>query len=195
MGYRRTANVIFVASAPVTVGVLQAPEGGTTGVGLAGRGTAVRVAVTGGRTTLGLGGHNTAARVAVQGGRAAVGLAGTATEVAITATPGSFTHVTVTRDYDLASGDSPTGVVYFTPSAWLENNGVTLVPAARPAALDGLGQISISLAANDDADTTPADSNYTVREEILGQATRSYRVVIQHTVGPTVDLATLPVIP
>lgn len=104
---------------------------------------------------------------------------------------GLFTHVTVTRDYDLADGAAPTGTVYFTPSQWLRNNGV-VVPAAQVAApLDVFGAITIDLVANTDFDTTPTGSYYTVREDIVGQPRRTYTVIIPHNIGSPVDLSGL----
>ena len=104
-----------------------------------------------------------------------------------------FTQVTVTRDYDLATGAAPSGTVYFTPSTWLVN-GVTVPPVAVAAVLDTVGQISVDLFANTDPATTPASSYYTVLEVIFGQPTRSYRVRVPHDAGSTIDLATLPVL-
>jgi hypothetical protein len=104
-----------------------------------------------------------------------------------------FTQVTVTRDYDLATGAAPTGTVYFTPSAWLVN-GVTVPPVAVTAALDIDGVITVDLFANTDPATEPSGSYYTVREVIFGQPVRAYRVAIPHDAGPTVDLSTLPVL-
>jgi hypothetical protein len=105
----------------------------------------------------------------------------------------AFTQVTVTRDYDLATGDAPTGTVYFTPSDWLVNE-VTVAPVAVAAPLNVAGQITIDLFANSDPATVPADSNYLVREVIVGQPTRSYRVVIPHDAGSSLDLSTLSVL-
>lgn len=104
-----------------------------------------------------------------------------------------FTQVTVTRDYDLATGAAPTGTVYFTPSVWLVNT--VTVPAAEVAvALNVAGAISVDLFANTDPATAPAGSYYTVREVIVGQPQRSYRVRVPHDAGSTIDLSTLPVL-
>lgn len=187
----RGANTQLVIAAPIDAG-LQAPELGTAAIGLGLRATQKKVVAQTGRCSLAVHGATTSLRKVAQTGRLAVALVPDSALISVGI--GTFTHVTVTRDYDLATGEAPTGVVYFTLSAWLENGGVTLVPAAVPAALDSLGQIAVSLAANDDAATTPVDSYYTVREAILGQAIRSYRVSVPHNVGPTVDLATLPVL-
>ena len=190
----RGANARLILAAPVEVGP-QAAGLGTAAVGLLASGTAKKiVAVNGGVCSLGLGGQLNSVRKVAQIGRAGLGLVGRSTETGQTV-PGSYTHITITRDYDLATGQAPTGIVYFTASMWLKNNGVTLVPAPVGAALNSLGQISIALAANTDPGTVPAGSWYVVREEIIGQPTRSYKVAIPYNAGPTIDLATLPVIP
>lgn len=95
----------------------------------------------------------------------------------------AFTQVTVTRDYDLATGSAPTGTVSFTPSDWLVNSGVTVVAAAVVAHLDVDGQIAVALAANTDPDTTPADSYYLVQEDIIGQPRRIYQITIPSDIG------------
>lgn len=106
-------------------------------------------------------------------------------------TSAGFTHVTITRDYDLADGSAPTGTVYFTPSDWLRNGSVT-IPAARVAArLDALGAIAIALAANTDPGTSPGGTYYTVLEVIDGQPDRTYEVTIPYNQGSTIDLSTL----
>lgn len=193
---RRAVNTPTIASG-VLVSGNQAPGLGTAAVGLTSRGAAKKVLALGGRCTMGaFGGRSqltttTPTKVAPIAGRVTLGLGGGGTVTAIVAS-GAYTHVVVTRDYDLATGEAPSGVVYFTPSTWLLNSGVTLVPAPVPATLNDLGQISISLAANNDPDTTPAGSHYQVREVIAGQPERTYKVVIPCDIGPTVDLSILP---
>lgn len=189
----RGANTQLIIFAPADAGA-QAPEQGTATVGLGSRGTGNKVVAVTGRCSAGLYGRTAAVRKVAQTGRASVGVfPDVAANFHVTA--GSFTHVTITRDYDLATGEAPTGKVWFTPSGWLLNNKVTVVAAAVPAVLDVDGRISLGLAANTDPDTVPVDSYYTVREEIIGQPTRSYKVSVPYDEGLTVDLATLPVIP
>jgi hypothetical protein len=84
--------------------------------------------------------------------------------------------------------------VYFTPSQWLVNSGVTIPAATVSAPLSAAGRIAVSLAANTDPATGPSGSYYTVREDIVGQPARSYRVVVPHNLGPIVDLAALAAI-
>lgn len=140
-------------------------------------------------TATGLSGS--AKKIVAVGGRLCVGLRTARYDQSIAV---GFTHVTVTRDYDLATGDAPTGAVYFTPSAWLVNNGVTVAAAQVAARLDAQGVLTIDLVANTDLSTTPPSSWYVVREEIIGQPVRSYRVRIPHDQGSSVDLSTLPVL-
>jgi hypothetical protein len=102
----------------------------------------------------------------------------------------AFTQVTVTRDYDLATGDAPTGTVSFTPSQWLVN-GTTVPAAAVTVALDVAGVITVDLFANTDPATVPAGSYYTVREDIVGQPRRTYTVIIPHDFSSTIDLSGL----
>lgn len=188
-GYRRAQNAQTIVFAAVAVD-LQLPALGTSALGLAACGTAKKVTVQGGRASLGLGGQLTAIRQAPQIGRVTLGLAGTGEQGSLVVS-GSYTHVTITHDFSLGDTAAPTGVVYFTPSAWLKNNGVMLVAAPCPAVLDVEGEISISLAANTDPDTTPTDSYYTVREVIIGQPERSYTKVIPYNAGLVLDLAAL----
>lgn len=192
MGYRST-NTIIVTSAPVDVGP-QAPGSGNAALALSARGTPTKIVAQGGRVGLGLSGHLATVRKSAQTGVAPLSLLGLATVVADEVS-GAFTHVTLVRDYTLATGEAPVGIVYFTPSEWMVNNGVTVpaAPVASPLSSEGL--IQLDLAANDDVGTTPTDSYYEVREEITGQPTRIYSVVIHYDVSSPTDLATLPVIP
>lgn len=186
----RNPNTALILAGAVEVG-LQTPGLGTATAGLATTGTVKKVAPVGGRTSLGVTAWASSTRRVAQAGRATIGLFATS-EPSFTVSTGAFTHITVTRDYDLADGSAPTGIVYFTPTEWLLNNGVTLVAAPVGAALDVDGRISISLAANTDFGTTPVNSKYVVREVITGQPERAYTVQVPHNAGPTVDLATLP---
>lgn len=192
MGYRST-NTIIVTAGPVAVGP-QAPENGVSAFGVALRGNAVKTVAQGGRTSVGLSGANAVTRRVAQTGTATLGLSGDSVQV-ISDLTGSFTHITLTRDYRLATGEAPTGLVYFTPSAWLVNNTVIVVPAAVPAALDSEGRIQIHLAANNDPGTVPVGSCYQVLEQIIGQPNRSYKVTVPYDDGLAIDLASLPVIP
>lgn len=105
-----------------------------------------------------------------------------------------FTHITVTRDYDFADGLDPSGYVEFLPTSPMVNDGVTVVASGRRATLDTDGNISISLAANTDPDTIPGGTGYRVTEEILGQPTRIYYVMIPHDGPSTLDLSELDVL-
>lgn len=101
----------------------------------------------------------------------------------------AFTYVTITRDYDLADGNQPRGIVSFTPTAPM-TNGPTVVEAEVGRALDVDGNLSITVAANTDPATTPTGTSYLVRESISGTVTKYY-VQVPHDAGATIDLATL----
>lgn len=103
--------------------------------------------------------------------------------------PVGFTYVTVTADYDLANGLDPVGTVSFTLSQPMVNDDtVVAAPVSRALNIDGV--LLIDLAANTDPATLPANTFYTVLEDING-ATRSYTVVVPHSAGATVSLTTL----
>lgn len=103
----------------------------------------------------------------------------------------AFTHLTLTRDYDFADGNPPIGLVTFTPSAWLVNAGVVVPPTAVAAKLDVEGRVTVALVANTDPGTTPVGSYYTVREEIVGQPERSYRIIVSYDIPSPADLSYL----
>lgn len=103
----------------------------------------------------------------------------------------AFTYITLTRDYDTADGLDPAGTVTFTPVVPMVNGTVTIVAAPIRALLDVDGLLSVSLAANTDPATTPSGTYYNVVEDIVGQARRSYAVVIPHNGGSSIDLGTL----
>ena len=123
MGYRST-NTIIVTSAPAEVG-LQAPGLGASTLGLTAQATPRKVVAQSGASGLGLSGHLSTVRKAPQTGVVSLGIHGVAI-LAADEVSGSFSHLTVVRDYTLADGDSPVGIVYFTPSEWMVNNGVTV---------------------------------------------------------------------
>lgn len=178
-----------------TSGGTTATAGTATGTGSAGQAGVVAPNATAARATA----TGTAYQPTVttpSSSSAAAGLArGTGAAGAPVATSaGVFTHVTVSCDYDLGDGSAPTGTVYFTPSDWLVNNGVTVPAAPVAATLDVAGAIVIDLVANTDFATAPTGSYYTVSEEIFGQPRRSYRVRVPHDQGPALDLAALPVL-
>lgn len=77
------------------------------------------------------------------------------------------TAVTVTRTYDLATGQAPRGKVVFRPSERFVNES-TVVEAPVVAYLDLNGSISIALYANTDPGSSPSGTGYHVREEITG---------------------------
>ncbi len=101
-----------------------------------------------------------------------------------------LTTVTVTGKWRLPDATVPAGTVRFEPSTAFQNTGDdTFVVNSVEATLDASGAISVALYATDDADTSPANAQYTVTERIAG-ATRIYNVEIPNA-NSTVDLADL----
>lgn len=189
----RGANTSLVLNAPVDAGP-QAPGLGVGAVGLGGRATQKKIVAQGGQCSVAAGGRIATVRKVAQGGRLTVANTLTVEHDSVSA-GGSYTYVTITRDYTLATGEAPVGVVYFTPSTWMVNNAVTIPAAPVSAVLSSEGLIQLTLAANNDVGTTPIGSHYEVREQITGQLTRIYKVAVPYNAGVTVDLSTLPIIP
>lgn len=106
----------------------------------------------------------------------------------------SFTPILVTRQYTPQGSATPAaGTVRFTLSTTLDNNGTPIYPQPLIANLDNTGAIEITLYANNDIGTLPANSYYNVTENINGQKSRNYQVVIPYTAtGGTVQLNSLP---
>lgn len=104
----------------------------------------------------------------------------------------AFTYVTVTCDYDLADGFDPSGTVTFTPSTTLVNAGVVNIAAPVSRRVDVDGVLSISLAANTDPGTAPANSTYTVTEQ-LNATQRIYKIRVPHDQGSSLTLSSLVV--
>jgi hypothetical protein len=104
------------------------------------------------------------------------------------ATIGGFTFVAVTGTYENPDGTAPTGKVTFTPTAAMRSTSAILEAGTVTGRLSS-GVVSVSLAATDDASTTPTDVTYVVVETITGAPTRSYNITVPHLSG-SVDLGT-----
>jgi hypothetical protein len=121
-----------------------------------------------------------------------VGATGTTTvgsTVTAFATIAGFTFITVTGTYKNADGTFPAGKVTFTPTAAMRSTSAILEAGTVTGRLNGSGVVSVSLAATDDASTTPTGVTYLVVETITGAPTRSYNIAVPHS-GGSLDLAT-----
>lgn len=109
--------------------------------------------------------------------------------------PGSITMVSVTEDYRRADGSAPTGTVTFTPTARSTVAGTAIVVESVTATL-AEGQLSVSLAYQDDPQLSPVGWAYTVVERIGGETrTRTVKLpsagpVALHTLAPVDVVAT-----
>lgn len=108
------------------------------------------------------------------------------------ALPNNLTTITVTGTYLDFYGNPLSGMVSFTPTS------TELMDATAPAMLDAEpvvetldvdGHFSVVLPCTDNADLAPAGWAYTVVEQIHG--TRTYQITLPHTLGSSVDIATL----
>jgi hypothetical protein len=116
--------------------------------------------------------------------------------------PGDLNKISVTATYQDAAGNPLAGTVTFTPSADLADSTGRVILRAEPIPAQVVGGVMSppSLACTDNANIAPTGWTWAVVEYISGAsanvATRSYSVLLPHTLGSTVDLSTLsPVVP
>lgn len=103
-----------------------------------------------------------------------------------------ITSITLTGTFANADTTAASGTVSLTLNEPIANSTVIYHTQPQICTLNGDGEISQVLVANDDTATTPTGSFYTVVEDIDGAPNREYTVVIPHTApGGTVDLSTL----
>jgi hypothetical protein len=111
----------------------------------------------------------------------------------------TITALTVTGNYQMASGAAAAGQVEFTLTGDMQDAATKKIVAVSTVVVPLVnGAFSATLYANDDASTTPTGVAYQVVERITGTtATRSYQVVLPSaSAGGTVDLSTLaPALP
>jgi len=106
----------------------------------------------------------------------------------------AFTSITVTGTYEDTNGDPAEGRVTFKLTSAMRQpaQNLTIVPTDVIATLDGDGEFSIALTANNDSGTVPSGVGYEVTERIKGAALNKYFISIdENAVNGTVDLADL----
>jgi len=106
----------------------------------------------------------------------------------------AFTSITVTGTYEDPIGDPAEGRVTFKLTSTMRQpeGNLTIVPTDVVATLDGDGEFSIVLPANNDSGTVPSGVGYEVTERIRGAALNKYFISIdKDAIGGTVDLADL----
>jgi len=104
-----------------------------------------------------------------------------------------FTPVLVTQPYTDADGTPASGALDFVLTAPMRNATTGRISPATPITVPLVdGALAVTLWANTDPTTLPADTGYTVTERLTGQDARRYTVVIPHDApGGTVVLGTL----
>lgn len=106
----------------------------------------------------------------------------------------AFTGITVTGTYEDPIGDSAEGRVTFKLTSTMRQpeGNLTIVPTDVVATLDGNGEFSIVLPANNDSGTVPSGVGYEVTERIRGAALNKYFISIdKNAISGAVDLADL----
>jgi hypothetical protein len=104
----------------------------------------------------------------------------------------AVTIITVTARYANPDGTAASGTVKFKLSKPFANASTIYHGQTLAATLNGSGQISQSLAANDDAGTAPANTTYTVTEALVDTPEREYQISVPHAApGGTIDLSAL----
>jgi hypothetical protein len=102
-----------------------------------------------------------------------------------------ITMVTVTNTYVKSDGSPASGTVTFTPAIRGTTDNITLPQIPLNVKLDEDGEISVSLAATDDADWSATDFTYTVTEQIDGAPKRSFSIEVPAATVGDLDLATV----
>lgn len=105
--------------------------------------------------------------------------------------PGNVVTITVTGTYVDFNGTAMTGSITFTPPAeLLDATGTTILsPGPVTILLDSNGHFSTVLPTTDNANLLPQGWVYIVTENVRGL--RSYPLALPHTLGASVDLATI----
>lgn len=105
----------------------------------------------------------------------------------------SFTTVTITHQFQNADGSPAIGEVEFSLTKGMTNSGLTILPIAVTADLDGEGNLSQTLVSNLDAGTNPQDSYWRVDLRLTGIEPQTYFIQVpvgSGTVGLTGELGT-----
>lgn len=105
----------------------------------------------------------------------------------------AFTTRTVTHQFNNADGTAASGTIVFTLTGRMTNGSISMMPSSKvTATLNGSGQLSVSLEANDDAATTPTGVLWQVTIEVAGSArTEQYFVNVPSAGSGNVDLMSL----
>lgn len=102
-----------------------------------------------------------------------------------------FTTQTITHTFTNCDGTPASGSVTFRLTKRMTNSGSTIGPGTVTGTLNGTGQLSVSLFANDDTATFPADAQWMVNIRILGWDAEQYAVTVPHSASSPIDLGTL----
>ena len=101
------------------------------------------------------------------------------------AMPANVTTVTVLGTFLTPEGNPSTGIVTFTPSAWLNNPGANIaIPNSSVSkTLGTAGDFTVLLPVTDDTDLSPENWVYNVSEVIDG-VSQNYNILLPGTAAP-----------
>lgn len=102
----------------------------------------------------------------------------------------SFTSIELVGTFNTQTGEPAAGTITFTLTQPMTNGDVVIPAEPVTVTLDEHGHFSITLLANDDTGTIPANVQYGVTEQIAGAQPRDYFINVSHTTSP-VDISTL----
>lgn len=110
--------------------------------------------------------------------------------------PSNFNTRAVHGKYVELDGDPAQGKVIFSSSVILANPGenVFVVPVPIEATLDSNGEFTINLPCTNDTDLNPTSWQYTVTEQFVGSAGRTFNLEVPIGAG-TIELADLAELP
>jgi hypothetical protein len=102
----------------------------------------------------------------------------------------AFTKATITHTVKNADGTAGSGSIQFTLTKRMSNGTTTILPSAITANLNGSGELSQELFANNDPETVPGNAQWRVDFRLLGDVQESFLITVP-TGGGTKDLASL----
>jgi hypothetical protein len=102
----------------------------------------------------------------------------------------SFSAASVTHSFENADGTPASGVIEFSLTARIANNGISIAPNSVTYALDSSGNLNALLTSNVDAATVPQTTQWRVDFRILGAPLETDFIIVPSG-GGSVDLGSL----
>ncbi len=103
----------------------------------------------------------------------------------------AFTVRTITHTFTNADSTPASGTIEFALTRRMTNGTTTIVPAVVAGTLNGTGQLSVPLTANDDGGTAPTGAQWRVTFRILGSDVEQFYITVPSAGSGNVDLGSL----